>query len=117
MKESELACSLNVAQRKKLELARALSTEPTLLLLDEVIGGLNPTEVVEMMEVIKKINSTGVSILMIEHVMKAITGISDSMVVINHGEKLTEGQPEEVMNNPEVIEAYLGSTAGRDADA
>lgn len=113
----EFASSLNVAQRKKLELARALSTEPSLLLLDEVIGGLNPTEVVEMMEVIKKINNTGVSILMIEHVMKAITGISDSMVVINHGEKLTEGLPEEVMKNPEVIEAYLGSTARRDTDA
>lgn len=110
-KSGELAASLNVAQRKKLELARALSTKPSLLLLDEVIGGLNPTEVVEMMDTIKKINSTGVSILMIEHVMKAITGISDAMVVINHGQKLTEGLPEVVMNNPEVVEAYLGSTA------
>ncbi|MCR5108379.1 MAG: ABC transporter ATP-binding protein [Lachnospiraceae bacterium] len=110
-KSKELAVSLNVAQRKKLELARALSTKPSLLLLDEVIGGLNPTEVVEMMEIIKKINNTGVSILMIEHVMKAITGISDTMVVINHGEKITEGVPEVVMNNPEVIEAYLGSAA------
>lgn len=110
-KSKELAVSLNVAQRKKLELARALSTKPSLLLLDEVIGGLNPTEVVEMMHTIKKINSTGVSILMIEHVMKAIAGISDTMVVINHGEKITEGVPEEVLNNPEVIKAYLGSAA------
>lgn len=112
-KSKELAASLNVAQRKKLELARALSTKPELLLLDEVIGGLNPTEVLEMMDTIKGINQKGVSILMIEHVMKAITGISDSMVVINHGQKLTEGRPEEVMNDPEVIKAYLGSAAVR----
>ena len=111
-KKNQLARSLNVAQRKKLELARALATEPSLLLLDEVIGGLNPTEVGDMMDDIRKINETGVSILMIEHVMKAITGISDSMVVINHGQKLTEGKPKEVMQNPEVIEAYLGSAAG-----
>lgn len=112
-KKDEYAMSLNVAQRKKLELARALSTRPKLLLLDEVIGGLNPTEVLEMMEMIKKINKSGVSILMIEHVMKAITGVSDLLVVINHGEKLVEGHPAEVMSNEDVIEAYLGSTARR----
>lgn len=116
-RKDEYAMSLNVAQRKKLELARALATKPSLLLLDEVIGGLNPTEVLEMMEVIKDINGRGVSILMIEHVMKAITGISDSMVVINHGEKLTEGLPAEVMRNPDVIEAYLGSSARRNENA
>ena len=116
-KKDEYAMSLNVAQRKKLELARALSTKPSLLLLDEVIGGLNPTEVLDMMEVIKSINKKGVSILMIEHVMKAITGVSDSLVVINHGEKLMEGNPGEVMNNPNVIEAYLGSAARRDGNA
>ncbi len=116
-RKDEYAMSLNVAQRKKLELARALATKPSLLLLDEVIGGLNPTEVTEMMGVIKEINNKGVSILMIEHVMKAITGISDSMVVINHGEKLTEGLPAEVMRNKDVIEAYLGSAARRETNA
>jgi len=70
-----------------------------------------------MMDVIKDINGRGVSILMIEHVMKAITGVSDSMVVINHGQKLIEGNPKEVMNDPEVIEAYLGSAARRDVHA
>jgi ABC-type branched-chain amino acid transport systems, ATPase component len=112
-KQDEYAMSLNVAQRKKLELARALATKPSLLLLDEVIGGLNPTEVLEMMDVIKDINRRGVSILMIEHVMKAITGISDSIAVINNGSKLTEGLPAEVMRNPDVIEAYLGSSVRR----
>ncbi len=108
-RKDELAGNLNVAQRKKLELARALSTEPQLLLLDEVVGGLNPTEVTEMMEMIKNINSTGVSVLMIEHVMKAVMGVSHHIIVLNHGEKLAEGEPQEIIQNPEVVSAYLGS--------
>jgi branched-chain amino acid transport system ATP-binding protein len=108
-KINDPAGSLNVSQRKKLELARALSTKPELLLLDEVIGGLNPTEVVEMMKIIQEINQSGVSVLMIEHVMKAVMGISHKILVLTHGEKLMEGEPEEVIKNPEVISAYLGN--------
>jgi ABC-type branched-chain amino acid transport systems, ATPase component len=108
-KINDPAGSLNVSQRKKLELARALSTEPELLLLDEVVGGLNPTEVVDMMEIIKSINRSGVSILMIEHVMKAVMGVSHRILVLNHGEKLAEGEPAEIIKNPDVISAYLGN--------
>lgn len=108
-KLNDPAGSLNVSQRKKLELARALSTKPELLLLDEVIGGLNPTEVVEMMQIIQEINRSGVSVLMIEHVMKAVMGISHKILVLNHGEKLAEGEPEEVIKNPDVVSAYLGN--------
>jgi branched-chain amino acid transport system ATP-binding protein len=108
-KINDPAGSLNVSQRKKLELARALSTKPELLLLDEVVGGLNPTEVVDMMEIIKSINQSGVSILMIEHVMKAVMGVSHRILVLNHGEKLAEGEPAEIIKNPDVISAYLGN--------
>lgn len=111
-KINDSAGSLNVSQRKKLELARALSTEPELLLLDEVIGGLNPTEVVEMMEIIRGINQSGISILMIEHVMKAVMGVSHKILVLNHGEKLAEGEPAEVIRNPDVVKAYLGNKRG-----
>lgn len=107
-KKDVLAGQLNVAERKRLELCRALATKPTLLLLDEVVAGLNPSEVGGMMEIIREINRSGVSILMIEHVMKAVTGVCERVVVISFGELIAEGTPAEVMNNSDVIEAYLG---------
>ena len=107
-KKDLLAGKLNVPERKRLEVCRALAGKPKLLLLDEVIAGLNPSEVGGMMEHIKEINRTGVSILMIEHVMKAIVGVSDRVAVLCFGKKMAEGSPQEVLSNPEVIEAYLG---------
>jgi len=103
-----LAASLNVAQKKRLELARALAARPYLLLLDEVLAGLNPAEIAEMVEVVLKIRDRGVTIFIIEHVMHALMNVSDRVIVIDHGEQIAEGTPEEVANNPRVIEAYLG---------
>ena len=104
----QLAGSLNVAQKKRLELARALAAQPRLLLLDEVLAGLNPTEVDEMVETIRRIRERGITILMIEHVMRAIMNLSDRILVLNFGELIAEGTPEEIAQNEEVIRAYLG---------
>ena len=103
--------SLNLVERKKLEVARALSTNPKLILLDEVIAGLNPTEGSEMISFVTKLRASGLTIFMIEHLMKVIMNLSDRIVVLHYGKKLCEGLPEEVANNPEVIEAYLGVRA------
>jgi len=104
----QLAGSLNVAQKKRLELARALASNPHLLLLDEVLAGLNPSEIAAMVETIRKIRDQGVTIIMIEHVMHATMKVSDRLVVLDYGRQIAEGTPEEVANNPQVIEAYLG---------
>jgi len=102
------AASLNVAQKKRLELARALAARPYLILLDEVLAGLNQVEITEMLHVLRQVHERGVTILIIEHVMHALMNISERVVVLNYGKQISEGTPEEVANDPVVIEAYLG---------
>lgn len=105
-----LAGGLPIGERKKLEVARALATRPKLLLLDEVMGGLNPAESEEIIQLILDIKARGLTQMVIEHDMKAIMRISDRIVVLTSGEKLMEGPPQEVVSNPEVISAYLGES-------
>jgi len=102
------ARSLTIAGKKRLEVARALAAKPKLLLLDEVLAGLNPTEIALMIDLVRKIRDGGVSVFMIEHLMQAIMSLSDRIVVLNLGRKLAEGRPDEVVHNPDVVEAYLG---------
>ena len=102
------AADLTVAGRKRLELARALATAPKLLLLDEVMAGLNPSEILEIIGIIRKIRDNGVTVLLIEHVMHAVMSLSDHIYVLSYGKIIAEGNPAEVVNNQAVIEAYLG---------
>ncbi len=104
----EKAGSLPLALRKRLELARALATRPELLLLDEVMGGLNPRDVDDMVRLLQEIHARGVSILLIEHVMRGLMALAQRVVVINYGRKISEGAPQEVVRDPQVVEAYLG---------
>jgi branched-chain amino acid transport system ATP-binding protein len=107
-KASLPASGLTLAERKRVELARALATEPALLLLDEVMAGLNPTEIATLVGLIREIHAGGVSILLIEHNMRAVMALSHRIVVLSFGERVAEGTPAAIARHPRVIEAYLG---------
>lgn len=103
-----LAKDLIVGNQKRLEVARAIATKPELLLLDELMAGLNPTEVAEAITDVKKLRERGITIIMIEHVMKAIMSVCDRIIVLHHGQKIAEGTPQQITTSSKVIEVYLG---------
>jgi len=107
-----LAMALPIGDLKRLEIARALATEPAVLCLDEVMGGLNPSEIVAAMSLVRAIRDSGLTILMIEHHVHAVAGVTDRILVLNFGEMIAEGVPRDVLRNPEVVAAYLGVDAG-----
>ena len=108
-KSEVLAGTLTIGELKRLEIARALATEPEVLCLDEVMGGLNPSEIMDAMKLIRSIRDSGVTVLMIEHHVHAVVGVSDRILVLNFGQKIAEGTPSEVIRDPEVVSAYLGT--------
>lgn len=108
--------NLGGPDRKRLELAKALAMQPTLLLCDEVMAGLNHVEIDEVIEVIRKVRAEGISILVIEHVIKAIKSLSDRLLVLHHGQQIAEGAPDKVLSDPAVVEAYLGKKRHESAE-
>ena len=108
-KEQTAAKDLTTIDQRRLEMARALATEPRLLLLDEVMAGLNPSEIDQAVALIGKLSGKGLTIVIVEHVMRAIMAVARHIVVLDHGQKIAEGTPKEIVENPEVIRAYLGS--------
>jgi branched-chain amino acid transport system ATP-binding protein len=102
------AKDLTLANQKRLEVARALATDPELILLDEIMAGLNASEVAEAMELVKQIQEKGITVLMIEHVMKAIMNVCERIMVLHHGAKIAEGTPQEIATSEKVIKVYLG---------
>ena len=109
-KAEVMAKNLTLMERKRLELARALASKPQLLLLDELMAGLNPGEAQDAMQLVKQIRDSEITIVVVEHIVKAILGLSDRIIVLNMGEKVAEGPPQEIVHDPKVIEVYLGKS-------
>jgi branched-chain amino acid transport system ATP-binding protein len=110
-KRSQRASSLTLPDRKRLEVARALATDPKLLLLDEVMAGLRPTETDRIVSILRELNKSGLTILLIEHVMRAVMALASNVLVLHHGAAITEGAPQDVVRDPAVIDSYLGAEA------